>query len=167
MEQSTIAEASKEFYYYLGLLSTKFAEVEVNIMSMLGKLVVDEIFLINTIIERNSLRHNIELLKKINLYREFKTSEIKHLIEKISSLRIERNLFIHALWGKPFFKDGKIMISCLEPKVVSNINSYGRMRQSGKEHEFELSYLIKKISEVDEIINTQKSILQKIERSSF
>jgi hypothetical protein len=59
------------------------------------------------------------------------------------------------------------MISCLEPKIVSKINKYGRMWQSCKEYEFELSYLVQKISEVDEIVKIQKDVLQKIEKNRF
>src|SRR5690606_4915372 len=68
---SSSSDIVKEFYFYLGLLSTKFAEMETNVVSLLGSLVTEEVFLINPIIEKNSLSQNIELLKKINLYKEF------------------------------------------------------------------------------------------------
>lgn len=136
-------------------------------MSLLGKLVVDEIFLINTIIEKNSLSQNIELLKKLNLYRDFEKETMQKLIERISALRNERNLFIHALWGQPFVSDDKVLISCLEPRIVTKINKYGRMWSSGKEHTFELSFLVKKIEEIDSILKVQKELLDKLETHRF
>jgi hypothetical protein len=161
------SQSSREFYYYLGLLSTKFAEVETNIMSIVGKLVIDEVFLINTIIEKNSLSQNIELLKKLNLYREFEQEVIKNLVEKVSMLRSDRNLFIHALWGEPFLKDDKVLVSCLEPKILSRIGRYGRTWASGREHEFELSYLISRIEEIEAVIEIQEMLLSKLESYSF
>lgn len=169
MENSyqTSGELSKEFYYYLGRLSTKFAEVESNIMSILGKLVIDEVFLINTIIERNPLNQNIQLLKRLNLYREFETAAMQKMIEQVSALRSVRNLFIHSLWGEPYTKNEKVLIFCIEPKIVSEIKRHGRMWASGKEHEFELSYLISKIVELELVIQIQTDILEKLERHRF
>jgi len=155
-------DTTKEFYYYLGLLSTKFATLENNIMSILGKLITDEIFLINTIIEKNSLSQNIELLKKINLYKEFETESITKLLENISSFRQERNLFIHALWGNPYIRDGDVMIDCLETKISPKITKYGRMWASAREHQFKLSHLIKRIEEIDSAIALQKTLLEKL-----
>jgi hypothetical protein len=57
-------DIEKKFYFHLGLLSTKFAEMETNVISLLGGMITDEIFLINPIIEKNSLSQNIDLLKK-------------------------------------------------------------------------------------------------------
>lgn len=160
-------DASKRFYFYLGLLSTKFAQSEVNIMSLLGKLVVDEVFLMNTIIERNSLSQNIELLKKINLYRKFEVAAMDEMIAKVSSLRTVRNLFIHSLWGSPYLDGEKLMISCLEPKIVSRINEYGRSWASAREHNFELSFLHEKVLELDSVLEMQIELLKKVETTTF
>jgi hypothetical protein len=42
-------ESVKEFYFYLGLLSTKFAVLENNMLFLLGRLVADDLFLTNTL----------------------------------------------------------------------------------------------------------------------
>lgn len=62
---SMYRDFNKEFYFYLGLISTNFAIVEFNIIKFLGKLIIDDFVLTNTILERNSLAQNIELLKKL------------------------------------------------------------------------------------------------------
>lgn len=152
----------KEFYFYLGLLSTKFAEMETNIISILGGLITDEIFLINPIIEKNSLSQNIDLLKKVNLFKEFEQEDIQILTSRISNIRRNRNLFIHGLWGKPYLKDEEILIDCLEQKVTPKMVTYGRMWASVKEHSFKLSEIISQIDELDYIIELQNNLLKKI-----
>lgn len=155
-------DIEKEFYFHLGLLSTKFAEIETNVISILGGLITDEIFLINPIIEKNSLSQNIELLKKINLYKEFEKEDVQNLITRISEVRKDRNLFIHGLWGKPYQEGGEISIDCLEQKVTPKMARYGRMWASGKEHSFKLSEIISRIDELDFIIDLQNNLLKKI-----
>lgn len=169
MEQtfSKVSESTKEFYYYLGLLSIKFAEVENNMLSIIGTLVTDDIFSINIVIEKNSLGQNIEILKKLISFRDFEQETAKKIIEKISTLRIERNLFIHALWGEPILKDGKVIICCLQAKINSKMVQAGRMWASAKKYEFELSDLLGKIIELDSVINLQKELLDKIEDHNF
>jgi hypothetical protein len=152
----------KEFYFHLGLLSTKFAEMETNVISILGGIITDEIFLINSIIEKNSLSQNIELLKKVNLYKEFEQETVKELINRVSEIRKDRNLFIHGLWGTPYQIKGDIQIDCLEQKITRKMVTYGRMWASAKEHSFKLSEIISKIDELDFIIDLQNNLLKKI-----
>lgn len=145
-------ESTKEFYFYLGLLSTKFAVIESNLLSLLGSLITNDFVLTNTILERNSLSQNIDLLKKINKYRRFEEHKIQIVIQKISAIRIQRNLFIHGLWGVPTDKDKDVVISCSEPKIVYEENVRHRQWSSIKNHVFHLSYIKKLIEETDIII---------------
>ena len=155
-------DIEKEFYFHLGLLSTKFAEMETNVISILGGIITEEIFLINPIIEKNSLSQNIELLKKVNLYKEFEKEAVQNLIDRISDIRKDRNLFIHGLWGNPYQEKGEILIDCLEQKVTPKMVTHGRMWASAKEHSFKLSEIISKIDELDFIIDSQNNLLKKI-----
>jgi hypothetical protein len=155
-------DIEKEFYFHLGLLSTKFAEVETNVISILGGIITDEIFLINPIIEKNSLSQNIDLLKKVNLYKEFEQEAVQDLINRISNVRKDRNLFIHGLWGRPYQEKGEILIGCLEQKITPKMVTYGRMWASAKEHSFKLPEIISQIDELNSIIDLQNNLLKKI-----
>lgn len=156
------SDIEKEFYFHLGLLSTKFAEIEANVISMLGGLITDNSFLINPIIEKNSLSQNIELLKKINLYKEFEKEDIETLINRTSKVRQYRNLFIHGLWGVPEQRENEVTIECIEQKVTPKMVKHGRMWTSGKEHLIKLSDIVSQINELDFIIALQKRLLEKI-----
>lgn len=61
---SKTEEPKKEFYFFLGLLSTKFAIMESNLLTILGLLIIDNFVLTSTVLEKNSLAQNIDLLKK-------------------------------------------------------------------------------------------------------
>jgi len=156
-------DLQKEFNYYLGLLSTRFAIVENNVMTLLGKLIIDEVFLINTIIEKNTLSQNLVLLRKLNLYKQFEVESMSDLITKIDHIRTERNLFIHGIWADPTEKEGEVKIHCLETKIVSKVGKYGRSWLSGREHEFKLSQLMNRVEELDQIILHQEELLNKVE----
>jgi hypothetical protein len=162
-----VDNAHKEFYYYLGLISTKFAILESNLLSLLGKLVLDDFILTNTLLERNSLSQNIELLKKINKYRNFEEDTVEKLIGKISSIRGKRNLFIHGIWGKPFISENDLMVICSEPKLLYKENSRGKSWSSKKNHEFRLGYLRKQVDHIDEILMAQDYLLKKLENFEY
>ncbi len=40
-------DRAKEFYYYIGLLSTRFSILESNILNLLGKLIMDNFVVTN------------------------------------------------------------------------------------------------------------------------
>lgn len=159
---SNCSEIEKEFFFYLGLLSTKFAEMETNVTSILGGIITDDIFLINPVIEKNSLSQNVELLKKINLYKEFEKDNIHSLLTVISEVRKDRNLFIHGLWGKPYKDGDEILIHCLEQRITPKMVRLGRMWTSAKEHSFKLSEIISQIDKLDTIIALQNNVLKKL-----
>ncbi|MCA6364812.1 MAG: hypothetical protein IM638_17395 [Bacteroidetes bacterium] len=164
IEYKTCNDDEKLFYFHLGLLSTMFAEMEANVVSLLGGHITDDLFLINPIIEKNSLSFNIDLLKKVNLYKDFEKTEVERLIEKISCIRKNRNLFIHGIWGKPYKKDNDVIIDCYEFKITEVKVQYGKVLRSAKQHSFKLSEITSQIDQIDEIIKRQKSLLEKLER---
>lgn len=167
-------EFEKDFYAHLGLLSVKFAKVEYNLSVILGKLIgTDEDLIAVSLIEKNTLSQNIELLKKINRIRNYQESIINNLIEKIGEIKNERNLFIHGIWGSPFELENDISIICDERKIrYTEAKSKGSdmIRKTwnyNENHTFRLSYIKKQISKIDNILLSQDSIIQKLETDVF
>lgn len=155
------------FYTNLGLLSTKFAKLEYKLMEILGLLIIDNFVITNTIFEKNTLAQNIELLKRINKYRKHEEKYIQNLIAKIGSIRKVRNLFIHGIWGEPFEFENDILIQCQEPRIqYDDIKEDEIIIQqewaSSKSHEFRLAYIKKIIQDLDDIINSQDYLIQKL-----
>jgi len=157
-------ESIKEFYFYMGLLSTKFAILEYNVLLILGKLITDDFVLTNTLLEKNTLNQNIELLKKINRYKQFEEGKLSKLTAKISSVRTVRNLFIHGVWGTPVNKENDLIINCSEPKLAYEENNNSRKWTSARNHMFRLSYIKKLVREIEIIILEQEYIFNKIDK---
>lgn len=159
----------KEFYFFLGLLSTKFAIVEYNIIKFLGRLVTDNFVLTNTILEKNSIARNLELIKDINKYRKFEFDAVNELINKILDIKKNRNLFIHGLWGEPIEKDNDWIIRCDQPKIdyteekEENEKVIAQTWSAVTIHEFRLSYIKKLVERLSDIILVQYSLFEKIE----
>ncbi|OJW79520.1 MAG: hypothetical protein BGO69_12370 [Bacteroidetes bacterium 46-16] len=159
------SEETKEFYFYLGLLSTKFAIVEYKMLEFLGLLIADDFVLTNTILERNSLSQNIELLKKINKYRQFKEDKVSILIQQVSAIRVNRNLFIHGIWSSPSKHQNDLIITCSEPKILYEESKMGRTWKSKRHHTFQLSYIKKQVQQLDDIIIGQNYLTEKLKET--
>nr|WP_320021605.1 hypothetical protein [uncultured Draconibacterium sp.] len=164
----------KEFYSHLGLLSVKFAKMEYNLSLILGKLFGNNDDLITvTLIEKNTLSQNIELLKKINRIRSYEETALNNLIELIGRVKSNRNLFIHGIWGAPFESENDIKIVCDERKIryVEEKDKNGRRTEQiwyhSKNHIFRLSYLKKQITTINDIILAQESLIKKLEFETF
>lgn len=159
---SEVNNSFKEFYYYLGLISTKFAILEYNTLSILSRLIIDNFVLTNTILERNSLSQNIELLKRINLHKRFEEKSVSGLIAKISNVRKTRNLFIHGIWGEPSESKNDSVIFCGEPKILYEENENGRSWASKRNHQFTLNHLKKQVRNIDEILLIQDYLINEL-----
>ena len=165
-------ETEKEFYFFLGLLSTRFSIVEYNILKLLGGLISSDFVLTNTLLERNSLAQNIEYLKKINKIREFEVQAMSNLIQQITNIKRKRNLFIHGLWTQPIQKENDIIIKCNDPKL-----DYSERTEDGSlisktwtsltEYEFRLSYLKKLATNLSDIILAQENLIERLEDHEF
>ena len=162
LKYSLVDESEKEFYYYLGILSTKFAVLEYNILTILGLLIVDNFVLTGTILEKNSLAQNIELLKKINSYRQIEEKTITIILEKIANVRSKRNLFIHGIWSTPYHADNDVKINCSEPKILYVKEKTGRTWSQKTNHTFRLSYIRRLVLTIDEILLGQDYIIDKL-----
>ena len=165
---SEYEEKHKEFYFYLGLISTRFAVVEYKVLKMLGLLISDDFVLTNTLFERNSLSQNIEFLKKINKLKRIEEVSIHNLIGKITNIKGKRNLFVHGLWGEPEIKENDLIISYADPKMdyteeFDNGIRMSRTWSSVTKHEFRLSYLKKLSVSLSDIILAQNHLIKRIE----
>lgn len=156
-------DAIKEFYFYLGLLSTKFSILEYNTLLLLGRLITDDLFLTNTLLERNTLSQNIQMLKKINKFRRFEEKKMSILISKISEVRSIRNLFIHGVWGSPTSRENDTVITCSNPKIVYEESNGGQTWTSARNHSFRLSYIVRLIEQVDVILLEQEYMFNKLD----
>lgn len=162
---STSSSVQKEFYFHLGLISTKFSIMEYNILKILGKLIIDEFVLTATLLEKNSLSQNIELLKKINRFRRYKEKSMLELIRNVSKVRQSRNLFIHGVWGEPHKSEKDVIINCSEPKLLYEENESGRTWTHRTHHKFLLSDLMKLAEDIDNIILIQTYLLENLEEN--
>jgi len=162
-------EFEKEFYAHLGLLSVKFAKMEYNLSIILGKLIgTDENLIAVTLIEKNTLSQNLELLKKINKIRDYKELAINNLLEQITGIKKDRNLFIHGIWGFPFESENDIKIVCDERKIrysekkVKNGVWPDKQWHYNENHVFRLSYIKKQIARIDDILIFQDSLIKEL-----
>ena len=167
-----VEEYKKEFYFNLGLLSTKFSKMEYKLIQILGLLIVDNFVITNTIFEKNSLAQNLELLKKLNKYRSYEEKYIQNLIANIGRIKKDRNLFIHGIWGEPFEFENDILIQCHDPKIQYESIQEGEMIvsqewSSSKPQEFRLTYIKKLIKNLDDIICCQDYFIEKLKMHTF
>ncbi len=169
---SKTEEPKKEFYFFLGLLSTKFAIMESNLLTILGLLIIDNFVLTSTVLEKNSLAQNIDLLKKINKYRSFEEATIEDLIAKIVNIKSRRNLFIHGIWGDPFEFDDDIIITCYEPKLLyKQEHEFGEYTSktwsSLVQHEFKMTHIKSLVETIIDILVTQDYLVNKLKNHVF
>ncbi|MFH6989249.1 hypothetical protein ACHRVW_16025 [Flavobacterium collinsii] len=160
-------ENKKEVYFYLGLLSTLFAQMESKLLIIVGKHITSDFVLANTLFERNTLASNIEMLKNLNNLKDFENETVKKLVEKISNIKKIRNLFIHGVWSDPVERENDIFIICRESKLDYSEKIYNgrrdRMWGSNKSKEFRLSYIRKLVDHVEEILLIEDYLIKKFE----
>jgi len=164
---SEIEFSEKQLYYYLGLISTKFASLEYNVLNLLSRLVVDNFVLATTILDKNTLYQNVELIKKINKYQKFEEATVSKLISNISKVRKTRNLFIHGIWSNPEKEGEQVVIQCAEPKILYEEGSYGASWSPKKYYEFRLSDLEKECTTIDTLNKILADLLNKIKNAKL
>lgn len=167
MKYSKIEEPKKEFYCYLGLLSTKFALMEANIMKILGLLVVDDYILTSLLFEKNTLHQNIEFLKKVAKHRGHEKKVIDELICLIGNVKAKRNLFVHGVWSTPYELDNEVFIECHEPRLHVETEVQNGFTTTWtnefKTHKFRLSYIKKLVEDINDIILAEASLIKRLE----
>lgn len=101
-----------------------------------------------------------------------KTYTVTELIQKISSVRKTRNLFIHGVWDEPIKFENEILVICRESKL-----DYKEEKENGKvitiqwasmkNNEFKLSFIKKLVENVQEILQLEDDLLEKIENHNY
>lgn len=171
MKYKDITEPKREFYCYLGLLSTKFAIMESHITTILGLLIIDDFVLTSTLFERNNLQQNIDFLKKISKHRDYEVEIINSIIRSIGNIKDKRNLFIHGIWEEPYEFENDIIIKCLEPRLDHRIETRNgstfKTTTSHKTHEFRLTYIKKLVRDINDIIIAQEAAIKRLKNFDF
>lgn len=153
----------EEFYHNIALLSMKFARMEYHLGEILSKFITDSFVISGILFENNVLAKNIELLKKINQYKGFETERLDKILKEINSIRGNRNLFVHGLWGNPYLEDDDIICVVSSFKLERTKGNIEKNWLSGKHRKVTLSELKKTTTKIDRIISEQENLLKLIE----
>ena len=73
-------DTEQEFYFYIGLLSDRFAKMEVLVRDMLGAFISDDNVLNAYLFEKNSLDANIKLIKTINIKYDYEREILSEIL---------------------------------------------------------------------------------------
>lgn len=155
----------EDFYHNMALLSMKFARMEYHLGEILTKFITDSFVVSGILFEKNVLAKNIELLKKINQYKGFETERLDKMLKEINSIRDDRNLFIHGLWGNPYPEDDDIacIVSSFKLETIHAKENDEKRWSRGKHRRVTLSELKKTTTKIDWIISEQENLLKLIE----
>ena len=130
-------DIEKEFYFYIGLLSDRFAKMEVLMRDMLGAFISDDNVLNAYLFEKNSLDANIKLIKTINIKYDYEDEILKGILNEVSYIKAEHNSFIHGIWSAPVSKDNDITIYCSNPKMKFEKQPNGKQCLLVAENQFD------------------------------
>ena len=129
-------EQKREAYYYFGVLSASFAELESRVQFLLGTMCHFQGIIEYYLIEENSLDRNMQLLNKINQALRFAPEKIKKLSDEVRLVRQVRNDMIHGRW-EIFLNEGLTpVIAVWESKIKAYKSSNGHGFQRGYQHVF-------------------------------
>lgn len=164
----------REYYFYLGQISILFANVEENIMAILGSLLNSNQVLIKIVLEGNGLEKNIQILKKVNQMQHFQEPQLTQLIQQIGTVKKVRNKFIHGIWSKPWVcqETNEATARCSanrikymeNPKLTSGEQMViSKAWMSSTQEVYTLSYLIKITRQLEDIILSQEAMIKHVE----
>lgn len=156
-------DIEKEFYFYIGLLSARFAKMEVLVRDMLGAFISDDDVLNAYLFEKNSLDANIKLIKTINIKYDYEKEILVGILNEVSYIKSERNSFIHGIWSEPIVKDNDIVIYCRNPKMKFEKDPSGKRWTFGKGKSVRLTFIKKLVSRIDDIIISQKAFVDRLQ----
>lgn len=157
-------DTEKEFYFYIGLLSDRFAKMEVLVRDMLGAFISDDDVLNAYLFEKNSLDANIKLIKTINIRHNYEPEILKGILEEVSYIKSERNSFIHGIWSEPSAKDNDIVIFCSSPKMKFEKEPNGKKWSFGHGKSVRLSFIKKLVSRIDDIMVSQEAFVERLKK---
>lgn len=94
----------KEAYIKLGQLSTLFAEMEEEVHEIVSGLISEDWIISSYLIDRNFLEKNLQLLEKLNEYKEFEVDKVNEVVRLIYAVKDKRNELIHGVWSVRIIK---------------------------------------------------------------
>lgn len=166
-------EFEKNFYSKIGLLSVQFAKMEYKLSVIItGLLGIDELIAV-TIIEKNNLSQNIELLSKLNKIDSTFSRDIDMLIKHINDVRMKRNLFIHGIWKIYINAKNELKIACEERKIKyseekdSNGKKLVKQWSLNRHYSFSIKDIEEQIEVISNIIKNEDEIIDKIEKTNL
>lgn len=155
-------DTEKEFYFYIGLLSARFAKMEVLIRKMLGAFISDDDVLNAYLFEKNSIDANIKLIKTINEKHGYELKILDGILSEVSFIKNERNTFIHSIWSEPSKKDNDIIILCSNPKMKLIKEPNRKTWSFGNGKPVRLTFIKKLVSRIDDIILSQDAFIERL-----
>lgn len=157
------SDIEKEFYFYIGLLSDRYAKMEVLMRDMLGAFISDDDVLNAYLFEKNSLDANIKLIKTINIKYDYENEILKGILEEVGYIKSERNSFIHGIWSEPVSKDNDIVIYCSNPKMKFEKQPNGKQWSFGRGKSVRLTFIKKLVRRIDDIMISQKAFIERLQ----
>jgi hypothetical protein len=159
-----MTEDELNFYSKIGLLSIDFARLESKLQELLCKLIGSDRDLISiTLIERNSISQNSEMLLKLNKIRGIFEEEIKSIVIRVNNVRTDRNLFIHGLWKGPYEGSKGLMVSCEDKRVKFTQEADGKKWVQSAFYFYTLEEINSKIKEIQQINDELERIITELE----
>ena len=155
-------DTEKEFYFYIGLLSAKYAKMEVLVRDMLGAFISDDNVLNGYIFQKNSIGGNIDLIETLNIKYDYETEIVNGILNEIKNIKNERNSFIHGIWSEPSKKDNDIHINCSNPKMKFKKEVDGKSWTFGTPKTVQLTFIKKLVSRIDDVMISQKAFVDRL-----
>ena len=114
-------DIEKEFYFYIGLLSDRFAKMEVLVRDMLGAFISDDDVLNAYLFEKNSLDANIKLIKTINVKYDYEKKILAEILNEVSCINPKMKFEKEPNGKRWSFGHGKLVRLTYIKKLVSKI----------------------------------------------
>ena len=111
-------ESEREFYGLIGIVTVRFARLEAQLTELLSKLINPNNDLLTvTLTEDIFFAKTIEMIKKIGRMRTIDDKIIHEIISGASSLRKERNNYMHGIWDIKLKDNGYVAATCSRIKI--------------------------------------------------
>lgn len=156
------SDIDKEFYFYIGLLSDKFAKMEILLRDMLGAFISDDDVLNAYLFEKNGLDTNIQIIKTINKRHNYEPEILSGILSEVNYIKSERNSFIHGIWSEPKAKDNDVVVYCSSSKMKLEEEPNGKKWIFGHGKSVRLSYIKRLVNRIDDVMLSQKAFIERL-----
>lgn len=151
-------EQHQEAFFYLGVLSATFASIEIHVQHLLG--VISGLNIIDyQLIEDNSLGKNLQLLKKMNRFHQFKIKEIEDFIKGATKLSEVRNTLIHGRWEIIVDETQTPFATVWNYKIKFSENDGQKLFERGVQHAFTFPQMADLITNARALDESLKDII--------